>query len=301
MRNLKDTLYTALTGLLMALADSVPGVSGGTIAYVLGKYDDFIGSIAELGSLKNKNEKKKAIIFLIKLLSGWIIGMLISMLVIANLFRTRTYELVSLFLGFVIISIPFIIKEERIIKDIKLSSIISLLIGFILVISITLFSNNLVDLNTSNKLLLYLYVFIVGAIAICAMVLPGISGSTFLLIFGLYVIIVTAVKNTLKFNFSQIDIVLVFGIGVIIGLLLFTKLVRYLLNNYRNLIVNFIIGLMFGSIYAIIMGPTSLTDEITKQNLNLDSLNFNNFSILWFIVGMLVIVILEKLKNIVKK
>jgi putative membrane protein len=234
-------------------------------------------------------------------MSGWIIGMLLSMLVIANLFRSHTYQLVSLFLGFVIISIPFIIKEEKIYKHINIKNILSLALGIALVLSVSIFSNSLIDLNTSNKLLLYFYIFVAGAIAISAMVLPGISGSTFLLIFGLYVIIITAVKNIIKFNFAQIDIVVVFGCGVLIGILLFTKLVRYLLNNHRQLIVFFIIGLMFGSIYAIIMGPTSITDEVSKQSLNMASLNFNNFSIIWFIVGIAIIIGLEKLKSFVKK
>ena len=101
-------------GFLMALADSVPGVSGGTIAFVLGFYDKFIGSLNTLTSKKtSKDEKKEAVKFLIKLGCGWVLGFLMAVIFITSLFEEYIYEVSSLFVGFIILSIPIIIKEEK--------------------------------------------------------------------------------------------------------------------------------------------------------------------------------------------
>ena len=136
--------------------------------------------------------------------------------------------------------------------------------------------------------------FIAAMCAISAMVLPGISGSTLLLIFGLYVPVMTSIKELMKFNFNYFPPVLVFGIGVIVGVVLIIKLVKIALEKFRSQTVYFIIGLMIGSLYAIVMGPTTL--EIPKKHLTLDT-----FSILFFIIGILIIVGLEQVKKILEK
>lgn len=281
---------------MMAVADSVPGVSGGTIAYIMGKYEMFIDSIAVLGSKTDKEKKNKAIQFLIKLGVGWAIGMIVAISLIASLVTSKPYELVSLFLGFIIISIPFIMKEEQVIKNISLKNMICLLLGTSLVVAITYFSTSVVNLGGDTSLLKYAYIFIAGIVAISAMILPGISGSTFLLIFGLYMPIIGAVKGVLHFDFSGLDICITFGIGVLIGLFYFSKLLKYLLNKYRQAVVFVVIGLMIGSIYAIIMGPTSLTND-NKESLGLAPLSFSNFKLVYSLIGVGIILGLEKLKN----
>ena len=105
-------LYIILGGFLMSLADSVPGVSGGTIAFLMGIYDNFIGSLNDIVS-RDKEKRKKAIIFLVKLMSGWIVGFCSAVLVITAVFEKNIYEISSLFLGFVIFAIPLIFVEEK--------------------------------------------------------------------------------------------------------------------------------------------------------------------------------------------
>lgn len=108
---MKKFIINVIQGFSMALADSVPGVSGGTIAFVLGFYDKFINS---LNALISKNgDKKDAIKFLIKLGIGWLIGMASASLILSNLFETHIYQISSLFIGFIIFAIPLIIKEEK--------------------------------------------------------------------------------------------------------------------------------------------------------------------------------------------
>ena len=285
----------------MALADSVPGVSGGTIAFILGFYDKFINSLNSLVSTKsNKEEKLESLKFLIKIGIGWAVGMVLAVLFISSVFTTHIYKISSLFLGFIIFSLPLIFREEK--ADIvgKYKNIIFAVIGILVVAAITYFNpatsgGTGTNLSLDNlNIGLIAYVFVVGAIAICAMILPGISGSTLLLIFGIYAPIMTAVKSVIKFDFSYLPIVIVFGLGVITGIVSIIRLLRYLLANHRSKVIYTIIGLMIGSLYAVVMGPTTL--EIPEAPMG-----FGEFSILFFLLGGGLILGLEKLKKVLDK
>ena len=107
-----DLFLNLIRGFSMALADSVPGVSGGTIAFVLGFYDEFIGSLYVL-THGTRELKQHALVFLGKLGIGWALGMGSSVMVLGSLFTTRIYELSSLFLGLSLFSLPLILKEEK--------------------------------------------------------------------------------------------------------------------------------------------------------------------------------------------
>ena len=256
----------------MALADSVPGVSGGTIAFVLGFYDEFINSLNTLVSTQSIKEKKKAIKFLLKLGIGWITAFILAVLFITSVFETHIYKISSLFVGFIIFAIPLIIKDDK--KEIinQYKNLIFAIIGIVVVVAITYFNPSSggsgIDLSTDNLSFgLTIYVFFSAMIAISAMVLPGISGSTLLLIFGLYAPIMSAIKEVLSMNFAYLPVLIIFGLGIISGIALTIKLIRYLLKNHRSKMIYMILGLMIGSIYAVIMGPTTL--EVPNDPMNL--------------------------------
>jgi len=281
----------------MALADSVPGVSGGTIAFLLGFYDKFIGSLDAIVAGK-KAEKIDGIKFLIKIGIGWIAGFVISMLFLGSIFEAQIYNISSLFLGFIIFAIPIIIKEEKESLIDKYKNVVFLIGGIIIVSAITYFNpatKGGMDISIDRLSIgLGVYVFVVGMIAISAMVLPGISGSTLLLIFGLYVPIVSAVKEVITFNFDYLPIVMIFGFGVLGGIFATIRIVKYVLNNYRSQTIYMILGLMIGSLYAVVMGPASL--EIPKPPMT-----FSTFSIMFFIIGGILILGLQQMKNIFDK
>ena len=276
----------------MALADSVPGVSGGTIAFILGFYDDFIGSLNSLTSIKSsKEDKKKALFFLIKLGFGWVVGFVLSIKLLTSIFESNIYSISSLFTGFIVVSIPLIMKQEKDSLIGKYKNIIFTIIGALIVVLITFFnpSGSTGGLNLSVEHLTFgvgIFVFVAGAIAISAMVLPGISGSTLLLIFGLYTGIINSIHEVLSFNFSYLPVLIIFGVGVIVGILSTIKLIKFLLLKYRSAIIYLILGLMIGSIYAVFMGPTTL--EVPQAAMNLSS-----FDWIFFIIGGALIILLE--------
>ncbi|ACD24783.1 DUF368 domain-containing protein [Clostridium cagae] len=283
-----------IRGFCMALADSVPGVSGGTIAFILGFYDKFINSLSNVISGK-KEEKIEAVKFLFKLGIGWVVGFVSSVLFLTSIFDKEIYKISSLFIGFIIFAIPIIIKEEKSSIINRYKNIFFSIIGVFIVVLISYFnpvagSESAAGMSLDRLTLgLGIYIFIVAMIAISAMVLPGISGSTLLLIFGLYAPIMNAVKEVLKFNFDYLLVCFVFGFGVLFGILITIKGVKYLLSNYRSQTIYLILGLMIGSIYAVFMGPTSL--EVPKPPMNL-----HTFNIIFFIIGGGIILLLQKLK-----
>lgn len=285
-------LLNAFRGFLMALADSVPGVSGGTIAFILGFYDKFVNSLDALIYGK-KAAKIDALKFLLKLALGWVIGMGAAVIILTNLFETHIYAVSSLFLGFILFAIPFIIREERRVLQGHYGNLIFLLLGIAVVALITYFNpvagGSGMNINSLNFGLI-LYIFIAGMVAISSMILPGISGSTLLLIFGLYLPIITGVKDLLHLNFSSLPALIVFGLGVIAGVVVVIRLIKLALKKHRSAMIYLILGLMLGSLYAIVMGPTTLTTPVNP-------LSFATFDPLFFLIGGFIIIGLEWLKS----
>ena len=295
MKKIKEYIVNFINGFCMALADSVPGVSGGTVAFILGFYDKFIRALDDLFR-GDMNAKKKAIAYLSKLAIGWIVGMVLAVLFLSNLFDKHIYEMSSLFIGFIVFALPIVIKEEKDNLKGKYQNIIFALLGALLVIVIT-YLNRVVGgtFNIDNfNLGTILYVFLAAMVAFSAMILPGISGSTILLIFGIYIPIITKIKALLSLDFSALPILIVFGLGVIFGVLYFIKLLRKCLDKKRSATIYCIIGMMIASIYSIIMGPTTL-------DVPLNSLSIETFNILYFILGGIIILGLEGLKNFLTK
>lgn len=284
-----------ICGLLMALADSVPGVSGGTIAYLLGYYEDFINSLNSFMSrkgdkLERKENLKKSFKFHIRLGIGWIVGFISAVLILTSVFESHIYQISSLFIGFIVFSIPLIVYEEK--ESLKkFYNVVFLILGAALVVAITMVNpsdGGSVSAGAFNIGQL-IYTVLVGMIAISAMVLPGISGSTMLLIFGVYLPVMNAIKDLLHLDFSGLPIVISVGIGILLGVIVIIKLVKAALEHFHSQTVYAIIGLMLGSLLSIVKGPESL--ETPKEMLTMDT-----FSILFFFIGGVVIIGLQCLK-----
>ena len=292
-RKIKNIIMDGVGGFCMALADSVPGVSGGTIAFIMGFYDQFIGSIDRLG-FGNLAEKKKALKYLVKLGIGWILGMGLAVVVLSALFESQIYVVSSLFIGFIAGSIPLIINEEKESFRQVGKGIWFGILGALLVIGIAWLNGQVgtasMDLGQFSPGL-GIKLFLIGMVAISAMFLPGISGSTLLLIFGAYIPVITAIRAVLGLHFSYIPALFFFGMGILAGAASVVKGIKVCLERFRPQAVYAILGMMIGSFYAILQGPTTL--DTPKP-----AMTFSTFHIIACIVGVVLVLGMQKLKSL---
>ena len=286
-------ILTVFHGPCMALANSVPGVSGGTIAFVLGFYERFLNALHSLfrGS---KTERKLAWSYLWKLGMGWCIGMAACVVVLSGLFARNIYFMSSLFLGLTISSIPFIVMAERKALKNPLRHGWFALLGMGIVVGLTVLRTESGSLGSVNyaqlQPLQYLYLFLSGAVAITAMVLPGISGSSILLIAGVYLPTIQAVHSFLRLQFQVMPGLCALGRGILAGVGCSIHAIRSALQNYRSQMVWLILGLMVGSLYAIVYGPGSLDTPMPP-------LAPASFQIIGFLLGMGILLSLEGMKK----
>lgn len=254
---------TPVHGFCMALADSVPGVSGGTVAFILGFYDRFINALHDLFGRDNA-ARKTALAYILRLGIGWVVGMGLCVALLASLLSAHIYFMSSLFLGLTVASIPFVALAER---------------------------ESLCRWQAAPFALLGAgYLFLSGAVAITAMVLPGISGSSILLIAGVYLPVIQAIRQLLHLDLHVVPGLMALGFGIIAGVALSIKAIRAALRKHRSAMIWFILGLMLGSLYAIAMGPASLQ---TPQ----PPLDAASFRPLAFLLGVGLLVGLELLRR----
>lgn len=284
-------LVNIFHGMTMALADSVPGVSGGTIAFILGFYDKFIEALHEFFE-GGRGERKSAFFYLLKLGLGWVFGLLLSIFFLSELFQSEIYFMSSVFLGLTIMSLPFVIKGEKKILIEKKNNFYFIFIGIIIVLLLVYFKGKSkfignFDLINPN-IFEYFYLFLSGAVAISAMVLPGISGSSILLIAGVYIPVVEAVGEVLRFNFEKILPLFVMSLGILFGIFMSIRIIRDKMRRSRDKMLYLILGMIVGSLYAIVMGPTTVGGNLP--------LSRDTFSLLGFVVGIGILFILEIIK-----
>ena len=285
-------LKEGISGFCMALADSVPGVSGGTVAFIMGFYDKFIGSIDGL-IFGRRRVKRRSLRYLIKLGIGWVIGMVLAVLLLSALFESHIYTVSSLFIGFIAGAIPLIVMEEKeSFREIG-KGILFCIAGIVVVAGITWLNGKAgalaMDLS-SFSIGLGIKLFFIGMIAISAMFLPGISGSTLLLIFGAYIPMITAVRGFLGLDFSYIPALMFFGFGVLTGAVTVVKGIKVCLEKYRPQAVYAILGMMIGSFYAIVQGPTTL--EVPK-----DAMNLASFQPIACVIGLALVIGMQMMKE----
>ncbi|MEJ6793030.1 MAG: DUF368 domain-containing protein [Lacinutrix sp.] len=267
-RTLKDYFIIALKGVAMGAADAVPGVSGGTIAFISGIYEELITSISKVNLSLFKTLKKDGIKafwaqvngnFIIALLTGIIISFASFMRLAKYLIEQHPVLIWSFFFGLIVVSIYFVGKQ---ITKWKAITVVALIIGAITAYYIT----SLPSLAANNN---PWFLFFAGAIAICAMILPGISGSFILIILGAYKALSNAMHD---WDFKKICI---FALGAIVGLLSFSRLLKWLFKNYHNTILALLTGFILGSLNK--MWPWKKTISIMDDKTG-EILEFNQIS-----------------------
>ena len=298
-RTIRDYLVIILKGMAMGAADVVPGVSGGTIAFISGIYNELIDSINSFSFKTLKILKKDGFNAMFtsvngKFLLSLFLGIGISVLSLAKVFKYllehKPILVWSFFFGLVIASIFFVAKQ---IKKWNFITIFSLIIGAVIAYYITIIPP--IQGNNSSLFLVF-----AGALAICAMILPGISGAFILLLLGAYQ---PALKAIDDFDLQKIFLL---TFGAIVGLLSFAKVLKWLFSKYENLTLAVLTGFILGSLNKIWPWKQTIS-TYTDSHGNLKPLLQNSISplnyqgnnqlmsaILLSIVGFSVILILEK-------
>jgi putative membrane protein len=301
-RRLIDYVIISLKGMAMGAADVVPGVSGGTIAFISGIYEELITSINNVNFSLFKTFLKEGFFVGWKKLNGGfllslVIGIAISVLSLVKsirwLLEHKPVLLWSFFFGLVIASIFFVGKQ---ITKWTLVTVLGFIAGSFLAYYITTLPP--LGTNSSNW-----FLFASGALAICAMILPGISGAFILVLLGAYKPVINAIDN------KDFKTIIILGAGAIIGLLSFSKLLKWLFKNYHNLTLAILTGFIFGSLNKIWPWKKVLTWRLNSHNERVALLeqsispfsyegdNQLVFAILLMVIGFLTIFILEKLGN----
>ena len=243
-RRLLDYFIITLKGVAMGAADAVPGVSGGTIAFISGIYEELINTISNVNFslLKTLKENGFSLFwkqlngnFILALLTGIIISFISFMRLAKYLIEQHPVLIWSFFFGLIVVSIYFVAKQ---ITKWNTATIIALIIGAIAAYYITGLPSLAANSNPY-------YLLFAGALAICAMILPGISGSFILVILGAY--------KTLSDAFHDFDLkkIALFATGAIVGLLSFSHVLKWLFKNYHNTTLAVLTGFIFGSLNKI--------------------------------------------------
>jgi len=261
-RSLKDYAVISLKGMAMGAADVVPGVSGGTIAFISGIYEELLNTISSvnLSALKTlKSEGLKAIWkqingnFLLALLLGIAISVISLAKGISYLLAAHPILVWSFFFGLVLASILYVGKQ---ITKWRVQEVAILLLTAILAYSITIVKPMVVGDDAS-----LLFLFLSGALAICAMILPGISGAFILVLLGAYETILNAVHA------RDLQTIAVVGLGTIFGLLCFSRVLKWLFNNYKNITLAGLTGFILGSLNKIWPWKETLTTRVNSKGI----------------------------------
>src|SRR5690625_1609054 len=230
-------------GMAMGISDVVPGVSGGTIAVILGIYDQLIASINGLFSRKWKSHLG----FLVPLAVGMGLAIFTFSRVMNWLLKYHEQLTYYFFLGLIIGILPYLFHESDAKATFKWQHILLLLVGVLLISFLPLNPDEGIIIE-NKTFTTYLLLFFAGFIASAAMILPGISGSFVLVVIGVYKTVIHAVST------FDIKVIIVVGIGIALGIVTMSKIIHYFLKHYRTATFALIIGLVIGSVFVIFPG-----------------------------------------------
>jgi putative membrane protein len=310
---MKNTFFSnfviLIKGMCMGIADIVPGVSGGTIAIITGVYEELLKTINKFDFkiLKEfRNGKAKTIweIYNLNFLSFLGFGILLSIVILSHfiliLLNEYPIALWSLFLGLISSSIIFLFKTTSKLnfknsKYLIPSQLYFLIIGgFIALYIQTLSSSSSIEVNS-------LYLFFCGMISITAMLLPGISGAYILVLLGAYETMLITLKEVSKLNSEYFMNFISFALGALLSIKLFSKLLTWSYNNYKNNTLFCLIGFMIGSLPTLWPWKKNSDSSFFLDRLYIPENYFNNSEfnegILFFIIGIILVLLLEFISN----
>lgn len=267
-RNKRDFINLFAKGIMMGAADAVPGVSGGTVAFITGIYQELIETLSKLGPLALKVLYRQGIVAFWGYINGsfltvLLVGMLTSIVLLSNLvlflLSAHPEQLWGFFFGLILASSIVLAKS---IEQWSAKSIGLFVLGAVLSYLLTGMSATVVDPSLWN-------VFFAGMLAICAMILPGISGAFILLMLGLYSHILGALKA------FDLIVISVFAIGCAAGLLSFSRVLNWLFSQYKNFTMALLTGFLLGSLNKVWPWKETLSTRLNSHSERVADLQQN--------------------------
>ena len=294
MRKFKDYLMVGIKGACMGAADVIPGVSGGTIAFITGIYDEFVGSIARVDAEAVRLLLKGKIRNFWNHINGWFLlsvlaGIGVSVVSLAGLMQMflndHPIQTWAFFFGLIVASSIFILRG---ISGWKVREVVLVILGIALGVTVCTLSPT----QTPDALW---FIFLSGALAICAMILPGISGSFILLILGKYEYIMGAITGLVSGeNFTgNLLIIGVFLAGAVIGILGFSKFLHWLLARWNKETLIVLAGFIIGSLVKV--WPWNETAVMSADGLHIGG------AVIFALIGFSLVTGVEIVGKMMKK
>lgn len=269
-----EHIINVLKGVVIGVANAIPGVSGGTMMVIMKVFDRLLGAVT-----LNLKKLKENFVFLLTIIIGMGIGVILSAKVLNICFENFYVQTQFFFMGVVLGSLPMIYKEATKEKKLEPLHIIPFAIGLGVIIGVTVISMSATNsVITSLTPVTFFYLLMISVVAAAAMIMPGLSGSLVLLILGGYQTVINAVDE------MNIMVLIPVGIGIILGILLCAKVITLCLKKWQRGTYAVILGLIVGSFYAIWPRETvdSVTGEITGA-----SFEFNSTGIIAIVIGII--------------
>lgn len=282
-----NLIRRSILGFLIGLAVILPGVSGASLAIILGIYDDLIISISNIFK-----DFKRSCIYLLPIFIFIILGLSIGLILLRGLINLLPFSISLLFIGLIIGSIDSFIDKDYIFNY---NSLILIIIGALLPLGIIIYSNlNKFYINVDNYFFTnLLLIFIIGIIVSITQFIPGASASSFLMSIGIFTILLNRISiNYLILNPKFIIILAILLLGFIVGLFIVSKAITRIINKLGKSVNNIYIGLSIGSIVSILLG---------EDNINVYIGLINNRNYLDLIIAIVTLIMGIFLNRILKK
>jgi len=282
-----------LTGIALGAANIVPGISGATLAVIFRVYDRLIESINKLFT-----DMKKSLLFLVPVGLGMVIGILVVGTVLDGFLDRFSFQTSAFIAGLVAGGIPFI-HSQAISKDGKKPAyyVIAIIAAIIIILLALVVPTPSVEAAGEFSIGFAALLFFGGMVAAAAMIIPGVSGAMMLMMFGLLMVVMNTISLITEYLRTPLDfgllmpiiqVALPLGLGMAAGILLASKLIAYLLEKHFTVTYFVILGLVFGTIFAV------FSDSRTYENIDVMTAPIIIFGILAFIIGMVIALILGK-------
>ena len=273
-------------GMFVGIANIVPGVSGGTMLVIFNLFDKLTYAVSDIFK-KKTDTRKQSIIFLFKVLLSAAIGIVLFAKLLGITLKYAEGETIFCFMGLILFSIPLIIKSE--LKGEKFN-IIGFILGFLFIVGLQYLNSLNVNnsLDSSMNAGHFLTMSGLGIIGGATMIFPGVSGSMVLLVLGKYELVRSYIDKLTSFDLESFVSLCFFGTGVILGIVLSSKLTTFLLKKYKGKTINVILGFITASAFVL---PFNLENPIEFTTMKICSL------LIWFILGGVIIFYINRLQQ----